>query len=71
MAQLVEQSLPTPDFPGSNPIRGKILKWTLTANGIDKTKINKKRSAMANILKKLHFNFAKMFDNRNKTVKLF
>ena len=25
VAQLVEQSLPTPDFPGSNPIRGSIL----------------------------------------------
>ena len=48
MAQLVEQSLPTPEVHSSNPVIGKIyIEHWLTVNCIEKAKINKKRSVMA------------------------
>ena len=39
VAQLVEQSLPTPKVHGSNPVIGKIL-YLHYVNCIEKTKIN-------------------------------
>ena len=48
VAQLVEQSLPTPEIQGSNLDNGKILS---TYCAIDKTKIKKKRPGMAHVQK--------------------
>ena len=56
VAQLVKWSLPTPEVRGSNPVIGKNLYRPITLNCIEKTKIKKKRPAMAHFLKKLvHF----------------
>ena len=46
MAQLVEQSLLTPEIRGLNPDIGKILSTNCT---IEKTKIKKKRSGMTHL----------------------
>ena len=48
MAQLVEQSLPTPGIRGLNPDMGKIKSTNCT---IEKTKIKKKRPGMADLKK--------------------
>ena len=46
--QLVEQSLPTPEIRGSNPVIGKILSTQLSTNCIiEKTKIKKRMPGMA------------------------
>ena len=50
VAQLVERSLPTPKICGLNPDIGKILSTNCI---IEKTKINKKRPGMAQLLKNL------------------
>ena len=48
VAQLVEQSILTPEVRGSNPIIGKIyIAHLLTLNCIEKTKVKKKRPGMA------------------------
>ena len=52
VAQLVEQSLPIPEVPGSNPVISNILYWTFTIKCIEKTKIKKMRPGMAHFLKK-------------------
>ena len=47
VAQLVEQSLPTPEVRSSNPVFGKLLYRTFicfNVNCIEKTKINKKEA---------------------------
>ena len=46
VAQLVEQLLPTPEICSSNPDIGKILSTNCT---LEKTKIKKKRPAMARL----------------------
>ena len=46
-AQLVERSLPIPEVRGSNPVIGKTIYYLYTVNGIEKTKIKKKRPGMA------------------------
>ena len=46
MAQLIERLLPTPEIRSSNPDIGKILSTHCT---IEKTKIKKKRQAMAHL----------------------
>ena len=52
VAQFVEQSFPTPEVCGSNPVISKILYWTFTVNYIEKMK---KREETGNgpFLKKL------------------
>ena len=56
VAQLEEQSLPTPEVCGSNPVIRKLLYQTLnclpTVNCIEKTKINQKRPRMAHLKKR-------------------
>ena len=48
--QLVEQSLPTPEIHGSNPIIGKILASILSTNCIiEETQIKKKWPGMAHL----------------------
>ena len=54
VAQLIEQSLPTPEIRGSNPDIGKILSANYT---IEKTKIKKKRPGMP-IFKKTNYKTA-------------
>ena len=50
VAQLVEQSLPTPKIRGSNPVIGKIVSTKYSPNCIiEKTKIEKKRIGMAHL----------------------
>ena len=49
VAQLAEQSLPTPGVRGSNPVIGKIYIELFTANCIEKTKIKKKRPGMVHL----------------------
>ena len=51
VAQLVEQSLPTPEIRGSNPDIGKVLSTNCT---IEKTQIMKKRPGMAHLKKSLN-----------------
>ena len=52
MAQLVEQTLTTPEICGSNPIIGKMLSTKLSTNClIEKTKIKNKRPGMAHLKK--------------------
>ena len=52
VAQSVEQSLLIPEVHGLNPVIGKIyIEHLFTINGIEKTKINKKRLGMAHFLK--------------------
>ena len=46
VAQLVEQSIPTPEIRSSNPVIGKILSTNCT---IEKMKIKKKRLGMAHL----------------------
>ena len=53
VAQLVEQSLPTPEVRGSNKAIGKNLCWTFTVNCIEKTKIKKKEAGNGPFFKKL------------------
>ena len=48
VAQLVEQSLPTPEISGSSPDFRIISSTNCT---IEKTKINKKRPGMAHLLR--------------------
>ena len=56
VAQLVEQSLPTPEICGSNPGIGKILSTNISTNClIEKTRIKKKMLGMAHLLKKFDF----------------
>ena len=50
-AQLVEQSLLTPELHGLNPVIGKHLYWMFTVNSIEKTKINKKRHGLVHFIK--------------------
>ena len=50
VAQLVEQSLPTPGIRGLNPDVGKIKSTNCT---IEKTKIKKKRPGMGHLFKKI------------------
>ena len=56
VAQLVEQSLPTPEIRGSNPVIGNLLYWSficlLSTVPIEKKKIKKKRPGMAHFIKK-------------------
>ena len=46
VAQLVERSLPTPEFQGLNPVIGKIV-----STNIKRQKIKKKRPGMAHLKK--------------------
>ena len=53
VAQLVEQSLPTPEVCSSNPVIGEFLNRTLfSVNFIVQTKIKKKRPVLAHFFKK-------------------
>ena len=52
VAQLVEQSLPTPEICSSNPGNSKFYLLSAVKNCIEKKKINKKRQWMAHFFKK-------------------
>ena len=56
VAELVEPSLPTREFRGSNPVIGKILSTKLWTDFVmEKTKIKKKRQTIAHLQKRRIF----------------
>ena len=61
-AQLVEQSLPTPEIRGSNPDIGEILS---TYCKIEETKIKKKRLGMAHLKKHCKITYSSYVDHLN------
>ena len=63
VAQLVEQSPPTPEIRSSNPIIGKtFIEQLFNVNSVEKTKIKKKRQGMAHFVKKYHGTACLIFD---------